>query len=440
MHKQSLVFCGPVETESGYGEHARDILISLIRMNRYNIIVYPVMWGNTPLTALDGDSPDNVLIRSLIRKQPINIQPDVWVQVTIPNEFRAVGKYNIGITAGIETDTCPPEWVEGCNRMNLVIVPSKHAKDVFEACEYGKFDKTTNQQLGNIRITTPIEILHEGVRTDIFNHLAPIDEDFSNKLTDTIFDGDVNRSAFLYVGRWLKGDIGHDRKDVSGLIIQFIKTFSGDSSVTEKPVLVLKTAGAGYSLMERGDIIKKIELLRQSVQIPLEKQPDIRLIYGELTHQQMNTLYNHPQILCMISFTKGEGYGRPIAEFITSGKPVIVSGWSGQVDFVNPTFQTLLNGELQQVHESAVWDGIIMRGSRWFTVDYAQASEKMLDVIKNYAKYLTNSKKGLQQFLTHWSYSSMSFKFEQLLDKYVPKMARKVPMALPRLKKVEETK
>jgi hypothetical protein len=439
MHKQSLVFCGPVETESGYGEHARDILLSLAKMNKFNIIVTSINWGNTPMTALDDDTPTNHLIKSLIRRTPVTVQPDVWVQVTIPNEFRRVGKYNIGITAGIETDSCPPEWVEGCNVMDLIIVPSKHVKTVFESAEYWKFDKVTNAQLGVIKIDRPIEILPEGVQADIFNQIAPIDEEFSNDITRNIFDGDSSRFGFLFVGRWLKGDVGQDRKDISGLIIHFIKAFSGDSSIEQKPVLVLKTAGAGYSITERSDVIRKIDLLRKMVGIPIDKQPDIRLIHGELTHKEMNTLYNHPAIRTMISFTKGEGFGRPLAEFIPTGKPIIVSGWSGQVDFVNPVFHTFLNGEVKEVHESAVWNGIINKGSKWFTVDYTQATEKMLDIVKNYQRYLSNSKKSVVQFLTHYSYASMHHKFIDMLDRYLPKPTKRVPMTLPKLKSRNES-
>ena len=52
----------------------------------------------------------------------------------------------------------------------------------------------------------------------------------------------------------------------------------------------------------------------------------------------MNELYNHPKVKAMVSMTKGEGYGRPLAEFGLSKKPIIASGWSGQCRFPNSRY------------------------------------------------------------------------------------------------------
>ena len=134
-YRPELVFCGPVATRSGYGEHARDLLLSLFEMDKFNIKVISINWGETPMNALDKENPKHKMILNSIIPG-LQSQPDIWVQCTIPNEFQPVGKYNIGITAGIETDLCSGEWIDGCNRMNLVIVPSKHAKNVFMNTKY----------------------------------------------------------------------------------------------------------------------------------------------------------------------------------------------------------------------------------------------------------------------------------------------------------------
>ena len=129
--KPFLVMSAPIATRSGYGDHARDLLRSLIAMDKYDILILSQRWGNLPENALGPDDED---ISRLIHKGQNNQlpkQPDIWIQVTIPNEFQAVGKYNIGITAGIETTICDPSWIEGLNRMDLNIVPSQHAKNVF---------------------------------------------------------------------------------------------------------------------------------------------------------------------------------------------------------------------------------------------------------------------------------------------------------------------
>jgi len=428
-YKPELVFCGPVATRSGYGEHARDLLLSLFEMDKFNIKVISINWGETPMNALNPEISDHKKILDAIIPN-LQSQPDVWVQCTIPNEFQAVGKYNIGITAGVETDLCSGEWIEGCNRMNLVIVPSKHAKDVFINTKYEKRDKQTGQAIGNVEITVPIEILHEGVRTDIFNRELPLEENLKNTLDQIKED-----FCYLFVGHWLKGDFGQDRKDLSGLIFTFFETF-GDTE--NPPALLLKASNGSFSITDRSVFLKKIDLIKQMSK--KKNLPNVYLLHGDLTDQEMNTLYNHEKVKALVSFTKGEGYGRPIAEFITTGKPVLVSGWSGHVDFVNPAFHTYLDGKLTEIHQSAVWEGILNKGSNWFTVNYQSAAETLQKVYKKYKSYLSESKKSVKEMETKWSYDSMKDKFSVMLDKYVPKFAEKVALNLPQLKKLPTLK
>lgn len=425
MSKPNLVFCGPIATRSGYGEHARDLLTSLFEMDKYNIKTISINWGETPMNALNEDNPDHKKILDSIIPG-LTEQPDVWVQCTIPNEFQPVGKYNIGITAGVETDVASGEWVEGCNRMNLVIVPSKHAKDTLMESKYEKRDKATNQPIGQLQIEVPIEVLHEGVRLDIFdpsvNQIGELKETLDEIKEDF---------CYLFVGHWLKGDFGQDRKDLSGLIFTFFETF-GDTE--NPPALLLKASSGGFSITDRSRTMGKIDLIKRMSK--KKNLPNVYLLHGDLTDEEMNILYNHDKVKALVSFTKGEGYGRPIAEFITTGKPVIVSGWSGHIDFVNPAFHTYLDGELKPIDKSAVWQGVLNEGSRWFNVNYQKASETLRDVHKKYKTYLSNSKKSVKEIQTKWSYDRMRENFDEMMTKYVPKFAEKVELKLPTLKKL----
>ena len=419
-YRPKLAFCGPVATMSGYGCHARDLLLSLIEMDKFDIQVISINWGETPMDALDSGDADMKKIKDLIIPG-LQSQPDIWMQCTIPNEFQPVGKYNIGITAGVETDACSPEWVDGCNRMNLIIVPSKHAKWVFDNTQYDKMDKQTNQKVGNLKVTVPVEVLHEGVRTDIYNKENPLEKNITE-----ILDSIPNNFVYLFVGHWLKGDFGQDRKDISGLIYTFCETF-GDT--VNPPALLLKCTSGTFSVSDRSRVMDKINLIKR-----MSKK--IYLLHGELTDSEMNSLYNHKKVKAMVSFTKGEGYGRPIAEFMASGKPIIVSGWSGHMDFINEKFHIPLKGSLLEVHPTAVWDTIINKGTRWFTVDYQYAAETMNKVHKNYNKYLQNSKIGIRELKSIWSYNSMCRKFETMLEEKLPKFAERVALSLPKLKKI----
>lgn len=429
-YRPKLVFCGPVATMSGYGSHARDLVSSLIEMDKFDIKIISLNWGETPMNALNPENKtDKEIIDRILPNNQLDSQPDIWIQCTIPNEFQVVGKYNIGVTAGVETNACSPEWIEGCNRMDLVIVPSKHAKFVFENTRYDKRDKNTNQTVGVLELKTKVEVLHEGIKTEIYKKTDELDIEIKQTI-----DSIQEKFLFLFVGHWLKGDFTQDRKDVSGLIYTFIETF-GDTP--NQPALLLKSSCGTFSITDRSNLIKKIELIKKMSR--KKNLPKIYLLHGELTDEQMNSIYNHPKVKALVSFTKGEGYGRPILEFMASGKPVAVSGWSGQTDFVSEKFHTLLKGEMTEVHNSAVWEGVINKGTHWFTVNYQEASKVLDKMYNNYSKYLNSSKIGLREVEKIWSYDSMSKKFYALLDDYLPKFAEKVQMHLPKLKKISHS-
>jgi len=423
-----MIFCGPVETVSGYGSHARDLVTSLIQMDKFDIKIVAINWGDTPMNALDKNNPEHFEIISRITTEPITFKPDIWIQCTIPTEFQQVGKYNIGITAGIETNICSPEWIEGCNRMDLIIVPSKHAKNVFEETSYEKRNRDNGEIIDLIKINKPIEVLHEGVRTDIFDKNKKMNDDVVSTLNK------INEDfVFLFVGHWLKGDFGQDRKDISGLIHTFLNTFKDTKN---PPALVLKTSMGTFSLTSLTEIKNKINEIKKMVDG--KKLPKVYVLFGDIGENEMNAVYNHKKIKAFVSFTKGEGYGRPIVEFMTSGKPVIVSGWSGHVDFVNSNHNILLPGKLNKVHPSAIWNTVINEGSSWFTADYDVASQVLKDVHLNYKKYQSKSKMSIMEVKQTWSYKRMFDKFTKILDEKLPKFAERITLSLPTIKKPSE--
>jgi len=163
--------------------------------------------------------------------------------------------------------------------------------------------------------------------------------------------------------------------------------------------------------------------------------PNIYLLHGNLTDSEMNSLYNHPKIKAMVSFTKGEGYGRPLAEFARTGKPIIASNWSGHIDFLHKDYCTLLPGQLTKVDRSAQ-DRFVLDGTQWFTVNYAYAAKVLQDVIENYKKYLEKSRKMSHHIKENFSRDKMDALFTKLVDKGVKEVPQQVGLTLPKLKKV----
>jgi glycosyltransferase involved in cell wall biosynthesis len=422
--KPLLVISCPIETFSGYGARSRDIVKSLIKSDKYEVKILSQKWGNTPFGFLKPNNPEHKLILDCILES-LNVpkQPDIWMQVTVPNEFQPVGKFNIGVTAGIETTVCSAEWIEGLNKMDLNLVSSNHAKAVFENSKFEK--RNGNQQLeGIIELKAPIEVLFEGVDTDIYKK---IDEFQSKELFDQL-NNISEKFNYLFVGHWLQGEIGQDRKDVGMLIKTFLETFKNK---TTKPGLILKTSGATPSIMDRDEMLAKIEAIR--LLVGGDNLPNIYLLHGEFTDEEMNELYNHPKINAFVSFTKGEGYGRPLLESSISQKPVIASNWSGHVDFLNPQMSVLLPGEINQIHSSAVVPDMLISESGWFTVDYIKSSKVLEDVYKNYKKYIDGAKKQSYRSRTEFSLEKMSELLIKLLDE---KALKNIELKLPQLKKI----
>ena len=419
MSKPLLVFQAPIATRSGYGDHSRDILKSLFDLDRYDIKVVPTRWGNTPQDQINPQTEFGKKILENIATQ-VDRQPDIFIQVSVANEFRKVGKYNIGITAGVETTIAPQEFIQGGNQMDLIITPSQFTKDVLSKTSYDQVDKNTKQKIGELKLEKPVEVLFEGVDTTIFNGKC------SKSILDNV-DTDFN---FLFVGHWLGGDLGQDRKDVGMMIKTFCTVFK-DLPKKQQPGLILKTSQAGFSVMEREGISKKIKEVTNQFG---EKCPPIHLVFGDLSESELNDLYNDEKVKSFLMFTKGEGYGRPLAEFATTGKPIIVSKWSGHTDFLPEENTVYLEGELKEVHKSSA-NKFLLEQSKWFNVDYSKAAGKIFDVYKNYEKHLKKSIGLKTNIQKNFTLNKMSSKFGEILDKYV-KVAQPVKLKLPEIKKL----
>jgi glycosyltransferase involved in cell wall biosynthesis len=426
--KPTFVISCPVDTFSGYGARSRDIVLSIIKSEKYDVKILSQRWGNTPFGFLEASNPDHARMLSCISPSgQLDSQPDIWMQITVPNEFQPVGKFNIGVTAGIETTVCDPTWLEGCNKMNLNLVSSEHAKRVFESSAFEQRDKNQNNQVvGNIKLEKPVEVLFEGADTNIYQKLDAVVGSEVNDILSTIGE-DFN---FLFVGHWLQGEIGQDRKDTGMLIKTFLETFKGKG---KKPGLVLKTSSATYSIMDRDEILEKINKIRSFVGDD-GTLPNVYLFHGELEDTEVNELYNHPKVKAHVSFTKGEGYGRPLLEASISQKPVIAPAYSGHLDFLDAEMSTLLPGQITQLHPSAVVPNMLLAESGWFTIDYKKAAETLEDVYKNYKNYTDRAKKQAYRSRTEFSLDKMGEKLISLIDEKVPKQ---VTLKLPQLKKIE---
>jgi glycosyltransferase involved in cell wall biosynthesis len=417
--KNTFYISSPFDTYSGYGARSRDLIKAIIETGKYDVKLLSQRWGATSFGFCE-DNPEWTFLMDYVYNQPqLQEQPDIWMQITVPNEFQPVGKYNIGVTAGIETTLAHGSWVEGINRMDLTLVSSNHAKQTFLNSQF-ETRNAQGQPLGQVKVEKPIEVLFEGA--DIATYFP------DNK--PCLIDFNIKEDfAYLFVGHWLQGEMGEDRKNVGLLVKAFYETFKNQKS---KPALILKTSGAVSSYMDRNAILDKITSIKSTVNST--DLPNIYLLHGEFSNEEMNSLYNHSKVKAMISLTKGEGFGRPLLEFSLTKKPIIVSNWSGHMDFLNPEFVCAIGGQLTNVHASAVVKDLIMPESQWFSPDHGQIGHYLRDVHKNYKKYTDGAKRQAYRSKTEFSWDKMKEKLDTILSSNLPVLPKKAELKLPELK------
>lgn len=412
---RTCIISSPVATQSGYGHHAREFITNAFKYknNDWDIKLVSMPWGHTPFTY-----PLPIEWMKNIIPLPLRQQPDIWVQITVPNEFQAVGKFNIGVTAGTEGDVCPEAWIESINKMQLIIVPSEFTKKAFE----------NTAEKHKLTITTTIKVVPEYFNESIYN---------KNNNTAKILElQNIKESfCFLFVGHWLQGQLGEDRKNITGMLHTFFDTFKNKNN---PPAMILKTSGATYSVVDKNEITKNVNQLKKL--FPKNtKLPNVYILHGDLTDNEMNALYNDTKIKSMVSFTKAEGFGRPLLEFTTTGKPVIAPHYSGPADFLNKEYITELPGGLTPIHPTAQNDFLI-GDAKWFTPDYKYASKVFKEIVKHYNKFLTRSRKHIKYSNDNFSSLAVTKHYDELfkyIDTKIGSVPIHQPLNLPSLNKIE---
>ena len=434
-----MLMCAPLTSRSGYGDHARDLFYAFNRSGKYDIKVIDVRWGECPRNALNpNDEKDKQILDCILSMPPqIDRQPDIYIDIRIPNEFETYGKFNIGITAGVETTAVSSKWIEGCNKMDLIIVPSEHSKGGFVNTIYDKIENLPDgkqQKVGEHKLQKPIEVLFEGVDDNVFKPLNvdEINDSFLSKINEIVSE----KFAFLHVGQWTQGSYGEDRKDIAKMIKVFYESFANKK---KQPALILKTNGATFSIMDKEDILNKINQIKSM--FPSDwKLPNVYLLHGDMTRDELNELYNHPKVKSFVSFTHGEGFGRPLLEATMAGLPVISSNWSGHLDFLSGDNSLLIGGELNKIPKSIVWKDVLIEESQWFVVDDNSAYRSLNYAFENQGEIKRKGKTQMYKNRDKFTLEKMADKLDEIMSEYTGKLPSQVSLNLPKLKKVESKK
>lgn len=421
MSKLKAVVCSPIDTFSGYGTMARNFAKALLRLKKeeWDIQFLSLRWGTTPFGALDENNEEEKnIINRIIPDGQLKAKPDIWIQISVSEEFTPVGTVNIGYSCLVETSILPGEMLEGLNRMNFNLVSCEHAKSIAQTTSWDKLDQNRNK-IGQLVLEKPIETLFIGLDTDKFKKPSKVSFDLS---------GIKESFCFLSVGHFLPGAVElEDRKMMGRLIKSFLETFKEKKN---KPALILKASTGGYSYVDQQRAIDIIEKIKSTVEG--KDLPNVYLIHGELSEEELCELYAHEKVKAFV-LTGNEGFGLPYIEFsAVSGKPLIVSPWSGHIDFLSQEYNVFVSGVLESVHPSAA-NKYLLKEASWFKPDRKDLGDKMADMHKNYSKYVDIGKRQGYKSRTEYTIDKMAEKLDLILKSHMPVISKPVPLSLPRL-------
>lgn len=337
----------PLLSYSGYGEHSRQVYKSIRKIDNLDLKVQVLQWGNTPW-AINSEEFDGLAGEIMSKSIAENEDFDISLQVQLPDEWtNKAAKFNIGITAGVETDRCNPKWIECINNMDLVIVPTNHVRDTFI-------------KSGDIK--TKIIVIGEWYQEKL--DLEPLEH-----VTGLKFDTNFN---FLMVSQLTSLDDTGDRKNIFNTIKWFCQVFQNDRNVG----LVLKTNLGRGTHIDRQNVYTTIESLIKTVRPG--QFPKIHIIHGNMTDHEVSSLYRHPSIKGLISLTRGEGFGLPILDASVAGLPVITTNWSGHLDFMRLGKFISIDYDLIEVPNNKIDGRIFIPQTKWANPSEQDFKKKIL--------------------------------------------------------------
>lgn len=330
--KKSVLLRAPAMTNSGYGVHSRQIFKYLKSREDFDVNVQLLPWGNTQWHInhkFCGGLIGEIMNCSNVKNTPY----DVTFQLQLPHEWDTkLGRYNIGITAGVETDRCHPDWINAINKMDLVIVPSQHTKRTFE-----------NSGAVQKKIIVIPEAYVESINEDV-------------KPLDLELETDFN---FLVFGQITGDRDTTDRKNTYKTLKWICETFRKDEDVG----VIIKTNCGRNTTVDRR---KTTDLLRQHIgRFRKGDFPRFYLVHGDMSDEEVAGLYKHPKVKALVALTRGEGFGLPILEAAASDLPVIATNWSGHLDYMNKGKFIKVEHDLREVDVARIDGNVFVQGAKW---------------------------------------------------------------------------
>ena len=282
---------GVIYGGSGY---AQENLLTVLGLSSHGVPVRidPLIFQHDAENLL---SQETRTLLEYLKLQPLDPSRSVMFQEVPANNFRLdnYARHRIGRTM-FETDGIPDGWVDWCNAMDEVWVPSRFNMETFARSGVHQHR---------------LRLMQQGENTEMFRP--------GNKPLEIPGTRGFN---FLSVFEW------RQRKGPDILLRAFCTEFKPDEDVA----LVLRAYDCPNP---NNDLLPKvIYFIEHECKLRLENTPPVILLPGFLPKAEVPRLYASAN--CFVLPSRGEGWGRAYTESLASEVPVIATRWSGQLDFL----------------------------------------------------------------------------------------------------------
>jgi len=385
-----ILLRAPLLTNSGYGVHSRQIFEWLSEKKGIDLTVECLRWGMTPW--LLNENYENGLVKKIMSfSKKVEPKYDITIQNQLPNEWdTSLGHKNIGVSAFVETDKCNPKWIDCCNKMDLIIVPSEFTKKVI---------KRSGVCMTNILVIPEWFNQHLSTKKS-FNFKKSKDERFNFK----------TKFNFLIISQLTASSPEGDRKNIYNCIKWTLENFKNNKDVG----VIIKTSIGKGTQADRALTKESIEKMIKSFNI--NDRPPVYLIHGNMSSKEVANLYQHNRIKCILSPTRGEGYGLPLIDAAAAEMPVIATNWSGHLQFLkNENYFTPVDYDLKEIPKLKVDNSIFLEGQKWAEPLEKSFKDGLNYVYKNYNAVKRKSEKLSIETIENFNSSKIKKMYDDAL-------------------------
>jgi glycosyltransferase involved in cell wall biosynthesis len=322
-----VVWRSPIWDPSGYADEGRCITKALSHLPRH-VALEEICWSDKTCQIMPDDA-------GLFRAMQRSTRADSNVAITncIPTLVQpdSAAFFNV-IRTTFETDRIPDGWFECLERFDEVWVISEHNRQAF--IRGGVAPEKTR-------------LIPSFLDTGLYRPDGP-----KLALPPQLKD----RFVFLSVFDWQL------RKGWDLLLKAYCQCFPPEGG-TGLLLKVTRSHGHGLDFIQR-----QIGELLDSIDVDFQDRNDIVVIDDQLSAAKMVELYRTADAFVLPS--RGEGWGRPYMEAMACGVPVIGTGASGNVDFMNAENSFLIPAELVDIPKAASIEINVYDGHKWFEPDF----------------------------------------------------------------------